>query len=92
MTGTCVDSPTLRAACGARRARFRWRIHEALELAGTSSVRIAKELGLERASVSKVIMGNGHSSRILNALRKAGVPEEYLCDPHRMTAEEVAQL
>lgn len=90
MTRTCAGSPLLRAACGARRARCRYRIYEALALAGTSGACIAKQLGLKRASVSKVITGNGHSPLVLDALRDAGVPEEYLYDPRRIAAEEVA--
>lgn len=85
-----VDSPALRAACGARRARNRWRIFEALEKAGTNSAAIARQLGIQRASVSKVITGNGHSPVVLDALREAGVPEKYLYDPRRTAAEEVA--
>lgn len=90
MTQTCDGSPMLRAACGARRARFRFRIYEALALTGTSGAAIARQLGLQRASVSKVISGNGHSPVVLDALRDAGVPEEYLFDPRRVTIEEVA--
>lgn len=90
MRRTCADSPALRAACGARRARNRWRIYEALEKAGTSGAAIARGLGLERASVSKVITGNGHSPAVLDALREAGVPEELLYDPRRTAAKEVA--
>lgn len=80
----------LRAACGAHRARCRWRIYEVLALAGTSGAGIARQLGLKRASVSKVIAGNGHSPLVLDALREAGVPEKYLYDPRRVTVEEVA--
>lgn len=90
MSRTGVDSPALRAACGARRARNRWRIYEALEKAGTNGAAIAKQLGLTRAGVCKVITGNGHSPVVLDALREAGVPEKYLYDPRRMTAKEVA--
>lgn len=90
MGRTCAGSPMLRAVCGARRARCRYRIYEALALAGTSGAAIAKQLGIRRASVSKVITGNGHSALVLDALRDAGVPEKYLYDPRRVTVEEVA--
>ena len=32
-------------------------------------------------NVLKVINGNGHSPRVLDALREIGVPEKYLFDP-----------
>ena len=85
-----ADNPSFRAACGARRARNRWRIYEALEKAGTNGAEIARQLGIKRASVSKVITGNGHSPIVLDALREAGVPEKYLYDPRRVVAEDVA--
>ena len=90
MSRKCADSPALRATCGARRARNRWRIYEALEKAGTSGAAIARQLGVSRAAVSNVITGNGHSPVVLDALREAGVPEKYLYDPRQSAAKEVA--
>ena len=70
-----------RAELASRRNFFSMRIHEALRRAGRSSSVIAHELGVSREAVSATILGKNHSARVLDALRAAGVPEKYLCDP-----------
>ena len=57
------------------------RIHEALRRNGSSAAVVAYELGISQSAVSATILGKNHSSRILDALRAAGVPEKYLFDP-----------
>lgn len=76
-----------RRRCGAARARMRFRIHEALDRAGMNLTKIAKGLGVSRPAVSNVVLGRTHSSRVLQALREAGVPEQYLFDPARAGAD-----
>lgn len=70
-----------RQICGARRARMRFRIREALDRNNTNAKRLAADLGISHQAVLKVLQGNSHSQRVLDALRAAGVPERYLFDP-----------
>ena len=81
-----AGSTITRAACGERRCFFSWRIHEALSRRGTSSAGLARELGVSTSAMSQTITGKNHSSRILDALRDMGVPEEYLFDPRKTDA------
>lgn len=83
LTGSIIT----RAMCGERRCYHIWRIHEALARRGTTSAALARELGISTAAVSRTLTGKNHSPRILEALRDAGVPEEYLFDPRRMGGE-----
>lgn len=69
---------------GLKRRRYAWRIYECLRLNGKSSVKVAEALGMTPQNVTKTIRGESHSENVLNALREAGVPERYLCDPHRV--------
>lgn len=77
----------VRRRCGAARARMRFRIHEALDRAGMDLTKLAKGIGVSRPAVSNVVLGRTHSPRILQALRDAGVPEQYLYDPERAGAD-----
>lgn len=79
-----------RTACGQKRCRAIFRIHEALAEHGTNSATLARSLGISTSAMSQTLTGKQHSARVLDALRDAGVPEKYLYDPRRMTAEEVA--
>lgn len=85
-----AGSAITRAACGERRCFYSWRIHEALARRGTSSARLARDLGISTAAMSQTITGKSHSPRILDALRNIGVPEKYLFDPRRMAGKEAA--
>lgn len=85
-----AGSAITRAACGERRCFYSWRIHEALARRGTSSARLARDLGISTAAMSRTITGKSHSPRILDALRSMGVPEKYLFDPRRMAGKEAA--
>lgn len=71
---------------GAARARMRYRIREALDRNGMDLKTIAERVGVSPPAVQKVVAGNTHSKRILQALREAGVPEQYLYDPARAEA------
>lgn len=79
-----------RAACGQKRCRAVFRIHEALAERGLKSVDLARALGISTSAMSQTLTGKQHSARVLDALRDAGVPEKYLYDPRRVTVEEVA--
>lgn len=73
---------------GEQRCFWSMRIHESLRRNGVSAAIIAFELGISRASVSATILGKNHSARVLDALRKYGVPEKYLFDPYRVDLGE----
>lgn len=75
-----------RAKFGEQRCFWSMRIHEALRRNGRSAAVIAYELGISQAAVSATILGKNHSTRVLDALRSAGVPEKYLFDPRRVEA------
>jgi len=45
---------------------------------GIKQVDIAKELGISKATVCKVVNGKDKSSRVVNWLRQHGCPESYL--------------
>lgn len=80
----------LRAACGQKRCRAVFRIHEALARRGLKSADLARSLGISTSAFSQTLTGKQHSARVLDALREAGVPEKYLYDPRRNAAENVA--
>lgn len=77
------ESACTRAQLGQMRCYWSMRIYEALRHNGCSAATIAAELGLSQSAVSATILGKNHSERILDALRRAGVPEEYLFDPRK---------
>ena len=78
------------AACGQKRARAVYRIHEALARRGLKSCDLARDLGISTSAMSQTLTGKHHSRRVLDALREAGVPEKYLFDPRRQAVQEVA--
>lgn len=78
-----------RAACGQKRCRAAFRIHEALAKRGLKSADLARSLGISTSAMSQTLTGKQHSARVLDALREAGVPEKYLYDPRRNVAEDV---
>lgn len=77
------ENTIMRAKLGEQRCFWSMRIHEALRRNGRSAAVIAYELGISQSAVSATILGKTHSFRILDALRDAGVPEEYLFDPRK---------
>lgn len=82
------SSKIARATCGEKRCSHSYRIHEALARAGISSIGLARKLGVSPQAVSNVLLGKSHSARILDAMRKLGVPEEFLFDPRKNTSIE----
>ncbi|WMW66625.1 helix-turn-helix transcriptional regulator [Nitratidesulfovibrio liaohensis] len=76
----------VRRRCGAARVRMRYRIREALDRNGMDLRKVAEMAGVSPAAVQKVVAGVTNSPRILQALREAGVPEQYLYDPARAEA------
>ena len=77
----------LRAELAVKRGRVKFRILEELALKGYTLTRVATELAVSVEAVSKVVNGRGNSKRILAKLRKIGVPEKLLFDPHTTTLE-----
>ena len=75
------NASTLRAKLWAQRCFYSLRIHEALRHNGRTATSLARELGVTLPAVSATIIGRRHTPRILDALKAAGVPEEYLFDP-----------
>ncbi len=74
-----------RAALGAERAKWLWRIREAMSDNGKESYSaLAKELNVSDETVRRTVKGTLHSTSVLDWLRAHGVPESYLCDPRYM--------
>ena len=61
-------------------------IQRYLDMAEMTQTEFARSLGISQQAVGVVINGHGHSRRVLDGLRKLGVPEELLCDPRRKEA------
>lgn len=76
-----TNNTSVRAKIGEQRCFYSMRIHEALRRNGRTATVIAYELKVSLSAVSATILGKNHSTRILDALRDAGVPEKYLFDP-----------
>ncbi len=73
---------------GKKRAENKRLIQKHLDEVGLNGTKIAERAGLNRKTVSFVLNGHCHSPKVLEELRKVGVPEEYICDPRRAEAEE----
>lgn len=69
--------------CGAKRSEVSYLIYEILKRKGLTGQLLANQLGISRQSVCRTINGITHSSRILDALRSTGIPEELLFDPKK---------
>lgn len=76
-----------RAECSQRRYQARYRIREALEARDMNMSELARRIGMSAVAVQNTVKGKNHSTRVLEALREAGVPEKYLFDPHVARAE-----
>lgn len=68
---------------GTLRAQAKREIQQVLDHKGKNFVDVAKLAGVSRQTVSATVNGLYHSSKVLNALRQIGVPEELLHDPRR---------
>ena len=77
MNGTVITRRDL----GNQRCYWSMRIYEHLKRRGKTAKSIAIELGISPQSVSRTISVKNHSTRVLDALRDSGVPEDYLFDP-----------
>lgn len=86
MTRCTVGSAMTRSELGDKRCFWSMRIYEHLKRQGKSATTLALELGVTPQSVTQTIRGKAHSARVLDALRKTGVPERFLFDPRRMEA------
>jgi transcriptional regulator, putative len=71
---------------GRERAQKRWSIREELDARGLTLADVARLAGRHPSLVSATLQGFKHSPAILDALRKIGVPEEYLHDPRKEAA------
>ncbi len=78
-------------ALGKKRAAVLHLIRYEMKLRLYNQRRVARELGLSEAMVSKTVNGIKHSPRVLNKLRAIGVPEEYLFDPRRAAGDNAGR-
>lgn len=88
MTRPSVET---RRACGAARARVRFRIREELAKADLTMTGLAVKLGLSEQSVFNTVNGIIHSPRVLQGLRDHGVSEKYLYDPARVAGASATE-
>ena len=75
-------TPHVMRSFGMKRARVSHLIRYELGIRGWSQAKVARSLGCSEASVSKAVNGLSNSEDVLKELRKIGVPEKYLFDPH----------
>jgi hypothetical protein len=74
----------LRRKLGDKRARVAHLIAHKMRLCGHTGKSLSRELGYTPTTVYRTIHGELHSPRVLDALRKLGVPEKYLFDPRNV--------
>lgn len=73
-----------RAELGARRCAQRWCIRQEMERNGLSTIRsLAQYVGVSTEIVSKTLLGEKHSPKVLDALRNLGIAENLLFDPRQ---------
>ena len=80
-------TPEMRRRLGAKRADVSHLIRHELRKRGYTGAALARELKCSRANVANTITGGSHSPMVLDAMRQIGVPEKYLFDPRRETAQ-----
>ncbi len=88
MRQNSAGSPEKRAELGAKRCFWSKRIYETLGRQGLTATALAASIGVSKKSVGATILGKNHSARVLDALRRAGVPEKYLFDPRRLLSPQ----
>lgn len=76
-------------ALGAERCKWRRRLQEVMDAKGTNCNQLARNLGVSRNTVYRVISGTLHTPCVLDWLREAGAKEKYLCDPRTVQREAV---
>ena len=74
--------------CGIQRYEMSFRIYEVLRTLGLTGSIIAKQLSISRQCVSQTINGKNHNKKVLEALRRVGVPETLLFDPSKVEREQ----
>lgn len=85
-------TPEFRRQLGAQRAEVSHLIRHEMRVRGYSGRSLARALECSDVLVSRTISGNGHSQRVLDALRELGVPEQYLFDPRRAELPKITTL
>ena len=78
-----------REECGRQRYEVRYVIRASLDARGLSMAELGRRIGVTAEAVSATVLGKRHSPRVLEALRREGVPEESLFDP-RKTRDKAA--
>ena len=78
-----------REECGRQRYEVRYVIRAILDARGLSMAELGRRIGVTAEAVSATVLGKRHSPRVLEALRRGGVPEECLFDP-RKTRDKAA--
>jgi len=77
-------TPEIRRELGAKRSKVTHLIRYEMRLKGYNDSTFAeKVVGCTPQNVSKTLVGISHSPRVMDALRKLGVPEKYLFDPRK---------
>ena len=74
-------TPELRRSLGAKRSEVRHIIAHEMRLKGYTTTELGRELSLTGQTVGRVINGQLHSARVLDALIKLGISQDLLFDP-----------
>lgn len=74
-------TPEIRRQLGVKRSDATPFIYHELAKRNLNATKVAQALGCSISNVTGTIRGTSHSPSVLDALRKAGVPEKYLHDP-----------
>ncbi len=78
-----------REECGRLRYEARYAIRAVLVERGLSMSELGRRIGVTAELVSATVRGKRHSPKVLDALRREGVPEQYLFDPQSKLSMEV---
>ena len=73
--------PAFRRTLGIQRAEVAHLIRHEMNKRGYSGKTLAQELKITPAAVSRTITGLIHSTKVLDALQRIGVPKKLLFDP-----------
>lgn len=82
-------TPEQKNILGAKRSKVTHLIRYEMRLRGYTCRSLARHIGCSSPSVSRVISGNGHSAKVLDALLCIGIPEELLFDPRFVLTQTV---
>lgn len=78
-----------RKECGHLRYEARYAIRAVLVERGLSMSELGRRIGVTAELVSATVRGKRHSPKVLDALRREGVPEQYLFDPQSNLSMEM---